>query len=161
MSTSAHAQKVKQTWDVKKMQEAAVKMSAHRIVGRLHFMEKHPGKEVDEMENVSAICKAEMMKKCGVKTPMDLVKHIADFEVNMFGTEASIEGEEKHAIMVTEKSTVWLEAIKLGKMTKEQEALMQTHYRQWIDSLAKAFDFKAKLEITKDGHSSKITFSQK
>ena len=161
MTSSINTQTIKQTWDLKKVQEAATKHAAHRIVSRLHFIEKHPGKEIDELEHASAHLKSEMMKKCGVRTPMDLAKHIAEFEVNVYATEANVQGDEQNAVVVTERSTVWQEAKKLGNMTKEQELTMQTHYRQWIESLAEGFGFKAQLEISKDGNSSKITFSHK
>ncbi len=161
MTTSMHLQKVKQSWDMKKTQEAAAKHAAHRIVSRLQYIEKNSGKEIDELERDSALLKADMMKKCGVKTPMDLVKHIAEFEVNLYGAEASIQGDENNAILVTEKSTVWEEARKLSKMSKDQEVRMQTHYRHWIDSLAQGLGFKSHLEIANDGVSSKLTFTTK
>lgn len=161
MTTSMQVQTVKPTWDLRKLQEAATKHAAHRIISRLHFIEKHPGKEIDELEQASAHLKAEFLKKCAVKSPMDLVKHIAEFEVNMYGTEASIQGDEHNAILVTNNSTVWQEVKKLGNITKEQEAKVQSHYRQWVESLAQGFGFKAQVEVTNEGNGSKITFNHK
>lgn len=161
MITSVQTQQIKPTWDLKRVQEAAVTHAAYTIISRLHCIEKHAGKETDERENASAHLKSELMKKRGVKTPMDLVKHIAEFEVNMFGADANIHGDDQNATLVTEKSPVWQEAKKLGNLTKEQETIMQTHYRQWMESLAQAFGFRAQVEVSQDSNSSKITFSNR
>lgn len=161
MTTSFQKQQIKQTWDVKKLQDCATKMVAEKIAGRLKCIEKHPGKEIEEMEKASAHLRSETMKKCGVKTPMDLVKHLAEFEVNMFGTQASIGGEEKNAVLYNEKPTVWLEAKKLIHLTKAQEETLQHHYCQWMEHLAQGFGFKADVEVANDGNSSQITFSSK
>jgi hypothetical protein len=72
-----------------------------------------------------------------------------------------VQGDDQNAVVVTDKSTVWNEARKLCSMTKEQEAKMQKHYREWIESLAHGFGFKAHVEIGVEGNSSKITFSRK
>jgi len=50
MSSSMQKQQIKQTWDVKKLQEAATKMVAHKIASRLDFIQNHPGKEIEDME---------------------------------------------------------------------------------------------------------------
>ena len=120
MSSSIQKQKIKATWDVKKMQETATKMMSHQISGRLQSIEKQPGKEIDAMEQQCAHLKAQCMKESGVKTPMDLVRHLAEFEVNMFGSEASIEGNDRTAVLINEKPTVWLEAKKQSNMTKSK-----------------------------------------
>jgi len=104
--------------------------------------------------------KAEMMKQCGVKTPMDLAKHLAEMEVNMFGAQASVEGDDQKAVLFNEQPTVWLEAKKLIKMSKEQEQTMQKHHRQWMEDLAQGLGFKAQVEYGTDANSSKITFSK-
>jgi hypothetical protein len=160
MSSSIQKQKIKPTWDVKKMQEAATNMVSHKIASRLQCIENHPGKEIEEMEKHCAQMKAEVIKQYGVRTPMDLVKHLAEFEVNMFGAEASIEGNDQQATLINEKPTVWLDAKKQTHLSKDQEMKMQKHYRQWMDDLAQQFGFKAQVEIAHDGNSSKITFSK-
>ena len=113
------------------------------------------------MEKSSAHSKAAMLKQCGVKTPMDLAKHLAEFEVNMFASEASVEGTDQNAVLLKEKSTVWIEAKKMANMTQEQETKMQHHYRQWMEDLAQNLGFKANVELAKDGNGSKVTFSSK
>jgi len=160
MSTSTQNQ-IRPTWDVKKLQEAATKMVAHKIASRLHFIDSRPGNEIEEMERSSAQLKARMLKECGVKTPLDLVKHMAEFEVNVFNAEASVSGDENTAVLNNEKPTVWLEAKKMVQMSKEQETKMHHHYKQWNEDLAEAFGFKAQVEISPDGNKSKITFSRK
>jgi tRNA nucleotidyltransferase/poly(A) polymerase len=146
------------------MQESAIKMSAVRIADHLDFLENHHDKkehrkEIEALDKLSAERKAEMMKGCGVKTPLELVRHIAEYETNMHGATVSIEGDDSVATLFNEKPTVWLEAKKLVKMNKEQEEKMHHHYKTWMHDLANAFGFKVKVELCPD--SSKITFSLK
>jgi len=161
MSTSMQTEKIKQSWDIKEMQEAATKMVSHKIASRINFLEKHPGKEIEEMEKASAHLNAEKMKKCGVKTPLDLAKHLAEYEVNMFGAEASVSGDDDHAVLTNEKSPVWLETKKSNNLSKDQQTTMQTHYSNWMEDLAQGLGFKAHVDIAKDGNTSQITFSRK
>ena len=114
MTSSLQKQKIQPTWDVKKLQEAATKMVSHKIAGRMECIQNHPGKEIENMEAHTAKIKAEMMKECGVKTPFDLVKHLAEFEVNVFGAEASIEGNDQNAVLFNERPVMWLEAKKIA-----------------------------------------------
>jgi hypothetical protein len=160
LTTSITKQQIKQSWDLHKMQESATKMVAMQIGCRLHFIETHPGKEIEALEKHAAQHKAEMLKGCGVTSPLELVRHIAEFETNMFGATASIEGDDSRATLFNEKPTVWLEAKKLAKLSKEQEELMGQHYKQWMLNLAEAFGYKAQVELGADGNSSKITFSK-
>ena len=102
-----------------------------------------------------------MLTKSGVKTPMDLVKSLAEYEVNMFGSEASISGDDNCAVLTNEKSTVWLETIKEHNFSEDQRSAMQEHYTSWMKHLASKLGFKVHSEIAKDGNSSKLTFTSK
>ncbi|MDZ4835632.1 MAG: hypothetical protein SGJ27_17795 [Candidatus Melainabacteria bacterium] len=164
MTTSTTKQLIKQDWDLQKVRESATKMAALQIVNRLDFMEKNHekkehGKELFAMEEHAAEKKAEVMKKAGVKSPLDLVRHIAEYEANMFGAKTSIEGDDSKATLFNEKPTVWLEAKKIAKMTDKQEEKMQHHYKEWMEHLAASFEFKTHTELSTD--SWKITFSRK
>lgn len=149
---------VRPTWDVRKIQEAATMLVAHKIASRIQVIERCAGNEVEKMEKSSALLKAQMLKDCGVKTPMDLVNHLAEFEANMFNSQVSIGGTDKNAFIVNERPTVWLEAKRIANFSKEQESRMQQHYKEWMEYLAEALGFQATVEIAPDGNRSKITF---
>ncbi|CAN5574653.1 hypothetical protein BH11CYA1_BH11CYA1_20870 [soil metagenome] len=165
MTTSTTKQQTKQTWDLPKVQEFATKMAAMQIASHLDFIESHHdkktnhGKEIEAMDKLAAERKAEEFKKCGINSPLELVRHIAEFETNMHGATTSIEGDETCATLFNEKPTVWLEAKKLANMSEKQEEKMHHHYKKWMHDLADAFEYKVKVELTSD--SSKITFSLK
>ena len=161
MSTSMQTEKIKQSWDLQKIQEEATKMVSHKIASTIHILKKHPGKEIKEMEKVSAHITADMLKNCGVKTPMDLVKYLAEYEVNMFGAEASISGDDQCAVLINEKPTVWLETLKANDFSEEQIETMQEHFISFMKHLGHGLGFKAHIEIAEDGNSSKITFTEK
>jgi len=158
MSIALQTQKITQTWDIKKMQAAATKMVSHKIATRIHFLKKHHAKEIDEMEKSAAHLEAEELMRSGVKTPLDLVKYLAEYEVNMFGSEASISGDDQCAVLINEKPTVWLQAKHDGSLDGHQSEAMQEHYTAWMKHLGHKLGFKAHVEIAKDGKSSKVTF---
>jgi len=165
LTASKTKQLTKQSWDLQKVQEVATKMAAMQIVSHLGFIESHHdkkshhGKEIEAMDKLSAERKAEEMKRCGVLTPLDLVRHIAEFETNMHGSITSVEGDETAATLFNEKPNVWLEAKKLGDMDEDQEEEMHHLYKKWMKNLAKEFGFKVEVEL--DSDKSKITFSVK
>jgi hypothetical protein len=90
MTNAIQIHKIKQSWDIKEMQKAATTMVSEKIASRIHFLEKHNGEETEEMEKASAQLNAEKLIKSGVKTPLELVKYLAEYEVNMFGSQASL-----------------------------------------------------------------------
>jgi len=161
MTTSVKTQKIKQSWDIQKMQEEAVKMVSHKIVGKIHFLRKHSAKEIDEMEKLSAHVNADRLKHYGVKTPMDLARYLAEYEVNMFGSSAGASGDEECAVLTNDKCAVWSETLRTNDFTEKEIERMQEHYSSWMKHLGHAMGFKAHIEITEDGFGSKITFKQK
>jgi hypothetical protein len=160
-ATATKPQMIKQSWDVKRMQEEATKMVSHKIAARIRFLKKHSGKEIDEMEKVSAHVYADSLKDRGVKTPMDLVKYLAEYEVNMFGAGASIGGDDQCAVLINQKSAVWLATLQANDFSEEQIETMQDHFSGWMKHLGHGLGFKAHIEILDDGNGSKITFTQK
>jgi predicted RNA-binding protein Jag len=161
MTTSTKAKKITQTWDIKRLQEEAIKIQSHKIASTMHVLKKHPGKEITEMEKVSAHITADMLKNFGVKTPLDLVKYLADFEVNMFGSEASTSGDAKCAVLINEKPAVWLETLRTNTFSENQIESMQEHFSSFMKHLGHGLGFKAHVDFAEDGKSSKITFTEK
>ena len=136
-------------------------MVSHKIASRIHFLENHHDREVDDMEKAAAHFGSEVLQRSGVKTPLDLVKYLAGYEVNMFGSEASISGDDDSATLINEKSTVWLETKRANSFSDAQVEKMHEHYTAWMKHLGHKFDFKVHVEIAKDGNSSTVTFTNK
>ncbi len=161
MNTTMQATKIKQSWTVTDMQAAATKMVSHKIASRINFLDKHHAKEIDQMEKASAHLNAEMLIRDGVKTPLDLAKHLAEYEVNMFGSEASISGDSECASLISEKSAVWLETKQANNLSEDQIKAMHDHYSSWMKHLGHRLGFKVHIELTEDGNSSTVTFRVK
>jgi predicted RNA-binding protein Jag len=159
MSSSMQKQKIRPSWDAKKMQEAATKLVAHKIACQISLVEKCAEPQVEETQRLSASRKAEMLKQSGVNTPLSLVEHLAELEVNLFNADVSISGDNREATLFNENPTVWLEAKKIARITRAQDEKMQRHYKQWMEYLAREFGWHAKVEISPNGDTSKITFS--
>ncbi len=159
MTNVIQIHKIKQSWDIKEMQKAATTMVSEKIASRIHFLEKHNGEETEEMEKASAQLNAEKLIKSGVKTPLELVKYLAEYEVNMFGSQASFSGDDESAVLINEKSNVWLQTKHANHFSEKSVSAMMEHYISWMKHLGHKFGFKVEVEIAEDQNSSKATFS--
>ena len=102
------------------------------------------------MEKASAQLNSDVLQAAGIKNPLDLVKHLAEYEVNMFGSEASISGDENCATLINEKSQVWLETIKQNNLSSEQIETMLDHYGAWMKHLGHRFGYKVHIDFAKE-----------
>jgi predicted RNA-binding protein Jag len=152
---------VKPQWTLGQVRHEAARMAAGTIVARMKMMEKVSPAQIKRFVKVSAKEKAKFFKSCGVKSPLDLVKFMAEHEVNMFGAKARIAGDENQALLINEKPTVWLEAKRLAAMNEKQEKAMTRQYETWMKELGSALGFSTRVQITKHGLGSTITFAQK
>jgi len=160
MTTSLQKQPIKQSWPIEKIQEAARHFAGFIISDKLLLLENSP-QAADPLCEQSAERKAELFKSLGVKTPMDLVRHMAEFEVNLFGAQASISGDDNKAVLFNEKPAAWLEAKKIANMSPEQEKEMQKHHEQWLKNLAEKLGFSVEVDMAADRNSETLTFSRK
>ena len=149
-------QNVQANWPVERMQKEFTKMIAGKIISRLKLVESGHQNAVDKFAEISAKQVAEMLKLNGVKTPLDLVKYMAEHQANLFGAKVQYAGDEKSATLFNENPTVWLEAKRIANLTPQQEELMRKEYENWKRNLAESLGFKAEVEIDKSG--SQVTF---
>ncbi len=157
---SKEKQSVKANWPIQKIQQEMTRIIASKIITRLRFMENGNEAFIEKFEKISAEQVANAFKKSGVKTPLDLVEHMAERAANLFGAQVQYAGDARSATLFNEKPTVWLEAKKNANMNVKQEQLMHKHYENWQRDLASAFGFSAKVEITNNGDSSIVTFTK-
>lgn len=161
MTTLVQKHSIQPKWSIGELRREATRMVASSIVARIKMMEKAPAGQVNKFVKSSAKEKASFFKACGVQSPLDLVKFLAEHEVNMFGSRAKISGDEDSAFVINEWPRVWLEAKRLAPMNHKQEQMMIHQYETWMQELGKTFGFTTKVQITKKGCGSTITFSRK
>ncbi len=153
------ATKIQTKWDAKKTQEAAAKIVASLYVAAFQALAKTGNKEAyEEFENTVRQFKVNHYKQLGVKTPIDLVKAMAECEYNVFGSEIEISGDEKKAEIKHNTCGLWNAMQELGKFTPEQEEKLGQHFQQSLAKTAKEFGFNIDAKFEKD--SCLVTFSK-
>jgi hypothetical protein len=157
---SKQKQAVKADWPVEKIREEMTKVIAGKIITQLRFIEENSAHSVEKFDKLSAQQIAEMLKKNGVRTPLELTKYMAEHQANLFGAKVQYAGDERSATLFNDNPTVWLQAKKLGNMNAKEEKIMQKHFENWNQFLAESFEFTAKVDFANDGSAFTVTFSQ-
>ncbi|MBX9878420.1 MAG: hypothetical protein K2Y22_08165 [Candidatus Obscuribacterales bacterium] len=158
MTTAIKPTPVEAKWDTKKVRETVAEILAVRHLVTVNVLSKYGESAIKEFEKQMNAKKAEWYKHAGVKTPVDLVKAMAEFEANIFGSKIKIEGDEKKASLTYEACAVWNAMQKHGKFTPNQQKEQGEMFEQCIKGLGQEFGFKA--EIKFEEPCATITFSK-
>lgn len=149
--------KVDTKWDTKKLQEVNTRVFASMYISAFQALSKQGEKAFDEFESTMRSFKIEAYKHLGVKTPLDLVRAIAETEFNLFGSQIEIIGDEKKATLKYNTCGIWDAMQKLHKFSPEQEELMGKNCQASHSKLAEAFGMKFECDMSNDTYS--MTFS--
>src|SRR2546428_8075815 len=98
MSTAV-AQKtpVEAKWNTEKRSEETAKLFARQFLVTMQTLGKLGPEAHEEFTRNLIASKVEYYKNAGVKTPIDLVHAMSEFESNIFGSKIRIVGDEKRA----------------------------------------------------------------
>lgn len=151
--------KVDTKWDTKKMQEVNTRIFASMYLSSFETLAKHGDKALEEFNTMMRNFKIEGYKALGVKTPMDLVRAIAETEYNLFGSQIEISGDEKRATLKYNTCGMWEACQKLHKLTAAQEEMMGKQCQSSHEKLAEAFGFTFECDMSNDTYA--MTFSKK
>jgi len=119
---------------------------------------KHGEELTKEFQTAMLHNKVEHFKKLEVKTPIELVKAMAEFEANVFGSKIEIWGDEKSAHMQYNACGMWNAMKKFGKMEPKQEEMMGTQFATCMTNLAKEFGFKGETKM--EGEIALVSFTK-
>ncbi len=150
MTTSTPTKKiVEATWTVKQIQEAAAAMAANMCYSAKSVLMEHGDMALlNKYENTVRHGKIEHYKALGVKTPIELVKAMAETETNVFGSQIAIMGDDKSATMNYISCAMWTQMEKMmGKMTPEQQEKAGASFQNCVMETAKAFDLKGECKM--------------
>jgi len=150
MTTTTPTKKlVEATWTTKQIQEAAAAMAANMCFSAKSVLMKHGDMALlNEYENTVRQGKIEHYKALGVKTPIELVKAMAETETNVFGSQIEIVGDDKTATLNYISCAMWNQMEKMmGKMTPEQQEKAGASFQNCVSETAKAFDLKADVKM--------------
>jgi homoserine trans-succinylase len=138
---------IKQSWNVEKIQAEAVGSMTRHMMTTFQVIEKLGPEAQKQFHQAMTQMKVEHFKKLGVKTPIDLVKAFAEFEVNVFGSKIVVWGDDKEASMEYEQCACWESMQKVMPMNEQKKQEMGKCWSEQINAIAKAFDF-SKAEMT-------------
>src|SRR5277367_2302666 len=97
---------VEATWTIQQVQEGAAMVAANMCVSAKAVLSKNEAL-LTEYETMVRTNKVNHYKALGVKTPMDLVKAMATFEANVFGSKIEIGGDDQTAVLNYESCAMW------------------------------------------------------
>ena len=149
MTAVVQKTKVQPTWDIAKVREGAAAVAVNGMVSALTVLDKDGLVKYEEQWTNN---KVENIKKHNVKTPLDLVKAIAEFETNVFGSVIDYSGDENSATYSYESCGCYNVAMLDGKFTPELGEKLEKVFEQSTQRLAKSFGFK--VTVKKEGSES-------
>ncbi len=142
-TATVQKQRIEPTWDKAKIQEEATALIARTWMNAFNVICRFDHKAAEEFERLNNEARIKNLTERGVKTPVDLVKAIAEFDANVFGSEIEIEGNDREAKIIFNQCGMWNAMQKAGTMTTEQEEKMGTHFQSCMSNVAKPFGFTA------------------
>jgi hypothetical protein len=149
---------VEAKWNTAKLQEEFGRVMATNMMTTMGVVCKHGEELTNELQTAMTHAKAEHYKKLGVKNPMDLVKHMAEFETNMFGSKIEIWGDEKTAHLQHNTCGMWDAMKKTGMVDAKNEEKMGAQFQTCTQNLAKQFGFTAEMKM--EGETCVVTFTK-
>ncbi len=148
---------VEAKWNTVKLQEEFARVVATNMMTTMHVMCKNE-EMMKEFQTAMLHNKVEHFKALHVTNPMELVKAMAEFEANLFGSKIEIWGDEKAAHMQYNACGMWNAMKKTGKMEPKQEEKMGEQFAMCTQNLAKEFGMKA--EVKMEGETCLMTFTK-
>ena len=156
--TTAVKETIKASWTTQQLQQVVAKAFANNYMVNTKMFEKLTPELRTEWYSMMADVKADHYKSLNVKTPIELVKAMAEFETNVFGSKIVIDGNDDKATMVYEECGCWNAMQKSSCFTPELGEKMGKCMQSMTEQLAKKFNFKHELEMNDKG--AKLTFSK-
>ncbi|MBI4533351.1 MAG: hypothetical protein HY711_05325, partial [Candidatus Melainabacteria bacterium] len=137
---------VEPKWPVTKVQEESAKALARQFMAAFEVLSGYGAQATEAFDKKVLQGKTEHYRALGVKTPLDLIKAMAESESNIFGSTIEIWGDDSKASLTYKACGMWNAIQKLQKMTPEMEEKMGNHFETCIHNLAKEFGFKAEVK---------------
>lgn len=145
--TTATKTVIESKWAINKIQEESTLLLSKQWFAAFEVLSKYGPEAIKEFEQKMLQEKAEHYKKLGVKTPIELVKAMAEFEVNVFGSKIEVSGDDKEAWLTYQLCGCWNAMQKARPMTPEMEEKMGQCFQTHVGYLAEAFGFKGEVKF--------------
>lgn len=144
--------KIETKWDAKKTHEVSSHMFASIWMSAYEVLSKYGDKALEEFGAVARQHKLNYYKSLNIKTPVDMVRAIAETEHNVFGSQIEIHGDDKKASLKYLSCGMWEACEKMGKFTPEQEEKMGKACAESWTLIANEFGFNYEPKMEKDSY---------
>ncbi len=164
MTTTVETKKtiIETNWNTVRIQEQASRVLGLQWMTTMQLLQKFGGeKAVEEFKTTMEAHKVEYFKGLGVKTPLELVKAIAEFDVNVYGSKVEIWGDDKTATLHYLSCGMFKALEQAGLIKDENREQMSKGMEACMTSLAHKFDFTTGVEMCSKEKTATVTFSRK
>jgi hypothetical protein len=152
---------VETTWNTKQIQEETSRVLATQFVTTMGLLHKVGGEAaVKEFKTAMEAFKVEHFKGLGVKTPYELVKAIAEFDTNVYGSKVEIWGDEHTASMKYVSCGMWAAMEKHNLIKPEMKEEMSKGFGTCMQSLGQKFGFTTEAEMCTTEKTATVTFKK-
>jgi len=160
-TTTATKTPAHQTWTKEKIQEESVNGMVRLMTTTMRAIHEIGPEAVKKLDHAMLEMKVNHYKKLNVKTPIELVKIMAEYEVNVFGSKIAYWGDDKEAHMEYEYCACYNAMLNSEcKLSKEEQEGMGKCFAEKMHGLAKAFGWtKAEVKFPTE-KTSHITFTK-
>jgi hypothetical protein len=149
MSTAVGT-KVEAKWDTQKRNEVAAKAVAGNMLATFAVLQHVTPEQKEQFENTVRANRVQLLKHLGVKTPLELVKAMAEVDANLYGSQVVISGDDNKAEITYEQCAVWTAMKQIGKFTPEQEKQMGEGFEACGAKTIKEFGFTSQTKFDQD-----------
>lgn len=146
MTTTATKTPVTASWNPTKVQEQTAEAFARNMQITMGVLAKLGPNAIQEFEKASTEDKLNHYRKLGVKTPIELAKAMAEFEVNVFGSKIKVWGDDKSASMEYEVCGCFNAMKRVGVINEKNEEEMGKGWEACLTRTAQGLGF-SKVDI--------------
>ncbi len=146
MTTTATKTLVNASWTKERVQQETAETFAQHMATTMNVLCKLGHEVVEQHSKASTEAKVAHYKKLGVKTPIELVTAMAEYETNVMGSKIKVWGDDKQASMEYEVCACYNAMNKIGAINEKNSAEMGKGWETCMNATAKAFGF-SKAEI--------------
>lgn len=139
------------TWTTDHIQAMAARTMAHNWCDTFMVLSKYGPEAIRDYERVSHFREADYYQQLGCRTPMELIRAIAEFETNVLGSKIEIWGDDNCASMSYTSCAIWNTLHEHGDMDEEHEEQLGVHFQNCVTGLAREFGFTGEVTFEETG----------
>jgi len=144
-------------WPLAKVQEKTARVLADNMLAVQSVLAKYGPEALEQYDKQILANKVEYYRGIGVKTPIDLVRAMGEFEGNLFGSKIEIWGDDKQASLTYDSCAIF-NAMK-PKLSPEMEEKIGGYFERCVGNLAREFGFQGEVKFEDPGAT--VTFTRK